>query len=78
MLKAWFSRFRRRDDAPIHVDEAPSMIDRVRLAVDEVQRSSDEVQKRIKPYQEADNPLFAILSRVINRQAINDDSEPHP
>jgi len=54
------------------------MLERVRDAVEAVQRSSNEVRERIKPYQDAENPLFALLSRAINKQQAEiDDRKPN-
>lgn len=72
MLKTWFRRFQARRE-PIAVP--PVDLDRVREAVEQEQRSSEALQNSMRPYHEAKNPLFALLSRAVNEQAWHDDED---
>ena len=72
-MRAWFRKIWGREPPLMHdaVDLEP-----VRRAVADASRGSEEVNRRLRFYQDAENPLFALMSRAINNQAMGDD-EPN-
>jgi hypothetical protein len=73
------SMFKRREDRFNTSPDVPELVTHAHIVAEEAKHSADTVQQSLQPYREAENPLFALMTRAVNYQALQNDRgiEPH-